>query len=169
MSLSVSRILDVVGGNRRNSAYRVLIKLAGEALTVNNFDASFVSYDFQKLGFTLSYDSRIRTFESVDFILQAFEPFSSYAGELPYGILGSDRKEDIVRKLGEPLGTGKGARRLPVPIGKTKDEWSDYIESVRMAPHTIEWCSFNVQSKRLSIWFDEDLDGQIESLKVSRS
>ncbi|MBA3995076.1 MAG: hypothetical protein C0469_16280 [Cyanobacteria bacterium DS2.3.42] len=162
-------ITNLFGTDRRNKPYKALRRrVCEEPFLFQYEEVSILEYRFHFNGFTVTYDQDKRHFFHSDLFPLQYEQFSAYKGDMPNGVVISDKSSDVLRKLGKPFESGRTRRGLPVPANTTDQEWKAFLERQSAEPLTTEWFVFRVEDFELRFWFDDDLEGQMTSVGLSR-
>ncbi len=167
--LSYKLILDVVGRTRRDKAYRTLLAAAAEEPVISHLSGTPVTeYCFHQHGFSLTSIRGKSGFRLADLFIAEHNEFSGYAGALPYGLKSSDKREDVLRRLGAPIESGQVRRNIPVAPSLPDEEWKAYLDLQSSQPFTNEWCVYDVDDGQMRLWFDKDRDGRMVCIVLTK-
>ena len=172
MNLSFRLIAGNLGHDLQAEPYIALRRVVNEEPALLEVPhAALVEYKFFRHGFALTYHRNFKAFYVTDLFTIEFQQFSKFEGVLPSGIILSDKKSEIYRKLGTPVDSGEVRRAIPVPEhpAPTDRDWKDYLERQRAQPLTRNWCVFNVDDYEMRLWFDDDLDGQMTCVTLTEA
>ena len=169
MPPSYKLLAELFGTDRRSKPYKALRRNVSEEPVLFQYDPSpILEYRFHQYGFNVSYNLSRRQFDCAHVMATQYEQYSVYQGDLPNGVSVSNKKIEVCERLGEPLDSGRTRRGLPIPHDADKEEWKEFLARQSAEPFTEEWCVFRVEDCEFRFWFDDDLEGRMTSMTLSR-
>ena len=164
-------IVACLGETCQSPAFAELCRIADEEPVRNISLSPFISYDFRRSGFNFFYDRGESVFERANLFGLPYQELSAYSANLPKDVVISDKKIDVLRKLGKPHSKSSRRRILPNPENLCEATWEDHLILQGAQPLTFHTCSYRQDGYTLQFCFDDDRDGRMTDiiLQVSKT
>jgi len=163
--MKASLLLEILGKSPSSLVMHEFLGKIGEEPEIELQNGISYHY-FRKHGLALRYNADASSINGISLHTGLSEGFAAYKGELPGGVLLSDSRKDIRRKLGTPARSGTRNPHLKAPPSMIQEEWELFV-STEHQTEAIQWDVYIHGRYVFQFEFDGSKQGRLSSARLT--